>query len=173
MEFAKNLKDLRIKHGLTQEQLGKMLGVTGANCTRYEKGLAQPKISTLIKMAEIFGVTVDTLLGVNTTNITLDTDKERKIVAAYWSKLLEPNFKLETKNDYFSLIALKDFDSKFFKQVKANDIIKVSQSDLIVLTEEIKQYYDKQCSKIYNEIALNCFTTFAQMYNWRKDSEKK
>ena len=90
MEFSKRLKELRLKHGLTQEELGRMLGVTGANCTRYEKGLAQPKMATLIKMSQIFGVSIDYLQEayLNVVGDYFNDYKEEKIVNEKYPEVL-------------------------------------------------------------------------------------
>lgn len=54
---------LRMKKGLTQAEVAAALGVSSVVFSRYETGKRQPSIDTLIQMADIFGVTVDYLLG--------------------------------------------------------------------------------------------------------------
>lgn len=63
MNFGERLKEARKAAGLTQEQLGKYLGVTGVTIMRYEKSIRFPDYDTLMKLASYFGVTVDYLLG--------------------------------------------------------------------------------------------------------------
>ena len=55
------IKELRIKSGMTQEQLAEMLGVTQGAVAQWEKGLTHPAYETLPKLAKVFGVTVDDL----------------------------------------------------------------------------------------------------------------
>ena len=57
------LKELRNNKGLTQEQLGEMLGVKKAVVCLYEKERRNPSIESIIDMVQIFGVTADYLLG--------------------------------------------------------------------------------------------------------------
>lgn len=57
------LKELRKAKGLTQHQLANELGVTRQAISLYEKGDREPKISTLIKLADYFDVSVDYLIG--------------------------------------------------------------------------------------------------------------
>lgn len=57
------IKDLRKQKGLTQEELGKLLNVQKAAVSKYELGRAVPSTDVLMKMAKIFGVTTDHLLG--------------------------------------------------------------------------------------------------------------
>ena len=58
-----NIKDIRMQKGLTQSEVASALGVSSVVYSRYENGKWQPSIDTLIQMADIFGVTVDYLLG--------------------------------------------------------------------------------------------------------------
>lgn len=55
------LVDLRKAKGLTQEQLGSLLGLNGSTITTYEKGIRTPRWPTICKISEIFGVTIDEL----------------------------------------------------------------------------------------------------------------
>ena len=58
-----NIKDIRLRKGLTQADVAAALGVSSVVYSRYETGKRQPSIDMLIQMADIFGVTVDFLLG--------------------------------------------------------------------------------------------------------------
>ncbi len=53
----------RREMGLTQEQLGVQLGVSGQAVSKWEKGESMPDILLLPDLADIFGITVDELLG--------------------------------------------------------------------------------------------------------------
>lgn len=56
------IKYLRRKKKLTQSQLAKELNVTAQAVSKWEKGLSNPDIETIIKISEFFGVTTDYLL---------------------------------------------------------------------------------------------------------------
>lgn len=58
-----NIKDIRTRKGLTQSEVASALGVSSVVYSRYETGSRQPSIEVLIQMADIFGVTVDYILG--------------------------------------------------------------------------------------------------------------
>lgn len=58
-----NIKDIRIRKNLTQAQVAAALGVSSVVYSRYETGSRQPSIEIIIQLADIFGVTVDYLLG--------------------------------------------------------------------------------------------------------------
>lgn len=54
---------LRKEHGMTQEQLASALGITFQAVSKWENGVSSPDISTLPLLADLFGVSVDQLLG--------------------------------------------------------------------------------------------------------------
>ena len=66
-----NIKDIRTRKGLTQAEVASALGVSSVVYSRYETGSRQPSIDILIQLADIFGVTVDYLLGRGRTSRTL------------------------------------------------------------------------------------------------------
>lgn len=59
----KNIKQLREQKGVTQTELAKQMGVVRSTICQYEKGVHEPDLETLIKLADYFGVSVDYLLG--------------------------------------------------------------------------------------------------------------
>lgn len=67
--FGKRLASFRRKKKISQKELGEMLNLSQRAISRYENGETEPDIRTLIKMAEIFDVSIDTLLLDNETII--------------------------------------------------------------------------------------------------------
>lgn len=65
--FPERLKALRTERNLTQEELGKMVNVSSKTVGAWERGTRQPSIEAITKLAEIFNVTTDYLLGQNQT----------------------------------------------------------------------------------------------------------
>ena len=61
--FSERIKALRRSRGMTQEALGKVIGVKPDSIYTYEKGLNYPEVRNLIILADFFGVSVDYLLG--------------------------------------------------------------------------------------------------------------
>lgn len=58
-----NIKEIRLRKGLSQAEVAKALGVSSVVFSRYETGTRQPSIDMLIQLADIFGCSVDHLLG--------------------------------------------------------------------------------------------------------------
>ncbi|WHA10368.1 helix-turn-helix transcriptional regulator [Enterococcus montenegrensis] len=78
MTFGERLKSLRNKRSLTQSQLGEKLNVTKASISGYENDTRSPDKDTLVKIAKIFGVTTDYLLGIDESQ-----DDPNLLVAAH------------------------------------------------------------------------------------------
>jgi len=57
------LKELRLEKGLTQVQLGKIIGFDGRTIGQYERRINEPDIKTIKKLCDFFEVSADYLLG--------------------------------------------------------------------------------------------------------------
>ncbi|WP_224930414.1 helix-turn-helix domain-containing protein [Bacillus safensis] len=57
------IRSLREKHNLTQEQIAKKIGISRGTYAHYEINKRRPDYETLIKIAEIFDVSTDYLVG--------------------------------------------------------------------------------------------------------------
>ena len=63
MTGLNKLKELREKAGLTQADLADRLFITAQSVSKWENGLSEPNIDTLCKLADMFEVSIDTLLA--------------------------------------------------------------------------------------------------------------
>ena len=61
--FAQRLKELRTENNLTQTQLATKLGIRQQSYARYEKGVGEPSLDTLVALSGLYNVSVDFLLG--------------------------------------------------------------------------------------------------------------
>lgn len=61
--FQSELKELRIRHSLTQKELGEDLQVSKDQIRFWESGRSQPNLEQLIRIAEHFDISLDELLG--------------------------------------------------------------------------------------------------------------
>lgn len=76
LSVGENIKFLRKSKDITQEQLAEMLNVSCQSISRWELGVCYPDMELLPMLAEIFEITVDKLLGV-------DSIAEKKKVDGY------------------------------------------------------------------------------------------
>ena len=65
IQVGGKIKNLRSKHGITQERLAETLGITAQAVSRWEAGACYPDIELLPAIADYFGVSVDDLLCVD------------------------------------------------------------------------------------------------------------
>lgn len=69
-------KELRKQKGITQIELAQTLGVKQTTVSKWEVDKATPDYSTLIKLAEFYGVSADYLLGIDGSGFTAEDMKE-------------------------------------------------------------------------------------------------
>lgn len=63
MDLIPKIRELRLSRGYTRSRLAAMLDIPYPTLTNYENGTRTPPLSTLVAVADLFGVTVDSLLG--------------------------------------------------------------------------------------------------------------
>ena len=63
MSLAENIKFYRKSLGLTQEKLANLLNGKKSLISNYENGHSTPDIYTIIKLADIFNISLDELVG--------------------------------------------------------------------------------------------------------------
>jgi len=61
--FGNFICELRQRNGLSQFQLGTLVGVSNKAISKWENGAAMPKMATCHKLALVLGVSVDELLA--------------------------------------------------------------------------------------------------------------
>lgn len=88
VDFGRLLKDLRQQAGLTQKQLAERLWISKATVSYYEQSLRYPSPEILVKIANVFHVSTDFLLGREGKGQTLDvTDLSDEDIALLQSMI--------------------------------------------------------------------------------------
>lgn len=75
MKFER-LKQLRKKNHVTAQEVADLINLTNVTYRSYEIGTREPKIASLIKMANFFGVSVDYLLNHSDYKYPIDAAKK-------------------------------------------------------------------------------------------------
>lgn len=103
-DFGELLKSLRVNAGLTQKQLADKLGVSKNAVSYYEKSLRYPSSDILIRIARVFRVSADYLLGLDNGRQTFDlselSEKERDFLRVVYRFLCDKE--RENNNAVFS-----------------------------------------------------------------------
>lgn len=63
-KFSTRLRDLRLKNNLRQEQVAKLIGVNPNAISTYENDTRQPSFEILVRLATLYRVSTDYLLGI-------------------------------------------------------------------------------------------------------------
>lgn len=81
VEFSNRLKELRTQAGLTQLQLAQRLGITKSVISFYELSERAPSPDVLIRLAQVFHVSTDYLLGLDRKETIDITDLSKEDIA--------------------------------------------------------------------------------------------
>lgn len=77
-----NLKQIRTQHSMTQQEVADAIGCSSIVYGRYENGKRQPSADILIRLAELFHVSIDYLLGYDNVVVASLTSYEKELVEA-------------------------------------------------------------------------------------------
>lgn len=84
MEFKDILRKLRTENEMTQEELGRRVGLKKEAIYKYEKGIVvNPKRSLIAKLAKIFNVSPSYLLCIDDSGENDFTDEELRLIAEF------------------------------------------------------------------------------------------
>ncbi|MCR9819742.1 XRE family transcriptional regulator [Vibrio parahaemolyticus] len=74
---------LREKHKLTKEELAKIVGISAGAVSKWELDLSKPKVESSVKLANYFGITLDSL-----TNSSIEIKfKEKMVVIPFYHEV--------------------------------------------------------------------------------------
>ena len=86
MSFGKTIKSLRRAANMTQEKLAELLSISPQAVSRWETDVAMSDISLLPPLANLFNVTTDYLLGMETYQKDLRKEEFDKAFHKYWER---------------------------------------------------------------------------------------
>lgn len=61
--MIKNLKNLRLSKGISQQKLAEVIGISQQSVNKYENHNIEPDVTTLMLLADYFDTSVDYLIG--------------------------------------------------------------------------------------------------------------
>lgn len=96
------LKSLRLEKGYSQQKLAKLLFVNQTAVSQWERGATSPEHATLIKLSEIFDVSVDYLVGKTDVKNPQEPKKEE----------------VDDHDIKFALFGTTDIDDETYESVK-------------------------------------------------------
>ncbi|MBQ9449638.1 MAG: helix-turn-helix transcriptional regulator [Acholeplasmatales bacterium] len=110
IRLSENISKYRKEKQMTQEDLASALGVTFAAVSKWERGVATPELSLIVRMAGLFDISTDSLIGyeIEDKNIKTLIDKTDKLIASkkYQEALNEINDALFRYPNNFKIVYL-------------------------------------------------------------------
>ncbi|MBQ8556969.1 MAG: helix-turn-helix domain-containing protein [Clostridia bacterium] len=104
MTISSTIARLRREHGMTQEALAEVIGVTSQTISKWENATTYPDIALLPVLADVFDVTIDALYGREEQQHTVTADAaidrvieyvRQTIVAAFYKPEVDGSFEEE------------------------------------------------------------------------------
>lgn len=148
MQLNKNIVRLRKKRGLTQEQLANLLNVSVTTVSKWENGNNRPDIELLPDMADVFQVSIDSLLGYEKAYKHLD-----KFIVE-----IENDLKLECYDE--AIEKLHDIIKKYPNDFRVNHLLGDTYYSLIVSDFTCKEKYIEKAIFYYER----CIELFEERY---------
>ena len=82
MTLGEHIHTLRKKQGLSQGELGKLVGTSGDIIGRYERNEVKPSIDVVIKIADALNVSLDYLAGKTSTEMDINSLKRLEKISS-------------------------------------------------------------------------------------------
>lgn len=87
--FGKNIKELRIEKNMSQKALAEKIGVTQGAVYFWEKEINEPTVGYIVKLATVFGVSIDDLLSYEVQKDNSKENTKRVEMMSMFDKLSE------------------------------------------------------------------------------------
>ena len=156
--FNERFKSERKKLGLTQQQISNKLGISRSNIANWENGVNEASNDMLLKCSELFGCSVDYLLGKNKYRNYDEYLIENKKEIENEMKVLR-SIKKETYSelnlDVVPVFDKEDIDNENFIYPKSNVGILLDKLKELNLLNTEKNLSDKELNIILKFIENN------------------
>lgn len=106
------LRLLRIEKGMTQQDVADYLGISRGTISKYETGELEPNVDTLVKLANMYHVSLDYLVGKTNERVSLDNDKPSEFERRFNSLGPEEQRDLEKYMDLLEIKTKMDSNDK-------------------------------------------------------------
>lgn len=107
--IGKFLAELRKQKGMTQEQLGELLGVTNKTVSRWETGAYLPPVEILQRLSDLYGITINEILSTQ----RLSEEEYRVKAEENIKTAIRYSFTLKERQDFFKKKWKKDHIADF------------------------------------------------------------
>ena len=193
-----NIRYLRKKMGLTQEQFAQKLGIKRSVVGAYEEGRAAPPLETLLKMADLFGITTDDFISrdfsqpgtegasalrqgssdpkLKVLSITVDKDDNenielvpQKASAGYLNGYADPEY-IEHLPKFQLPVLPKNATYRAF-EISGDSMLPL-QPGTIIIGQYVEKASDIKNGKTYVLITSKEGVVYKRVFNYLKENEK-
>ena len=166
-KFGNKLTEYRTEKGLTQSELGEILGVSNKAVSKWENGSAMPRLDMMSKITDYFGVSMDEFLDIPSDKKHTDAELEQKYLELYnekmrMKKIARVIFLIVVPVLVISVYVFFVFAPALIVKMKYNSLPDYAKQKAVEFdnyeTVFTKEDYEKDTLK---EISLNSGTVFA------------
>ncbi|EAD3754564.1 XRE family transcriptional regulator, partial [Listeria monocytogenes] len=147
----------RKNNNKTQEDISKILGISRGAYSHIENGRNEPDMETIVKLANIFGVSTDYLLG-RSNNGFIDT------IAAH----IDSNATEEEIKEILAYIEEKRKEYANEEEIDITDIAAKKDTDVAKFVEENPDFKAVAARVMDDEEAVKAVKTFIEYYEQQK-----
>ena len=142
MSFGNNLKKIRQKHEMTQEELAKKINTSRSNIANYENDKNMPSIETLNNLSEVLNCSTDYLLGksdIRNTTSNIDESYKKIYMCPVYGQISagQPNWAEECIEGRLpldpDLMGIVNPEEHFFLRVNGESMNKVVRNGAFAL----------------------------------------
>ena len=147
----KNIRLLRKQLKLSQEELGNRIGLNRGNIASYENGTAEPKICNLLKMSNLFGVSI-----IDLTQKNLDDHSQLTQANAKFQKLNANELELMeqfAKRAEELQSVIQSIHTCFQFKAKSMDSLEQSK-EMMIIAMKFEELFDASENLLHNHHAL-------------------
>ena len=132
MKIGERIREFRKQAGLTQKELGERMGVSNVNIGQYERGLRNPRLPQLKKIADALNIPFDLLVSDKVDELV---DASRKMNAL--DIFTQTEFEEKLEHRHYNLVAEND---TFICYTDTNSTISMSEDDIKRIDAQVDQY---------------------------------
>lgn len=98
LEIAKQIKINRERIGLSKKELAAAVGAAPSTVSGWENGAYAPGANTIVRLSELFGITIDAIYGIDDKELAAISDNELDADVLGLIKGMSPEKLAQAKN---------------------------------------------------------------------------
>ena len=116
--FGDNLKKFRVEKNFSQQELADAIGMHSTHLSRYERNLTAPSIDVVKKIADVLGMSIDTLIYGQQAERAKGSINDSELLTMFAKVQTLATKQQDTIKDFLSAFILKSDLQKNFNAVK-------------------------------------------------------